>query len=81
MIGLGIIWPLIPVYAVELGAGGTLVGIIIASFNVSRTLFSPFAGRLSDKLGRKNFIARRTCYHRAARPQHGNGITHEHYWV
>ena len=24
MIGLGIIWPLIPVYAVELGAGGCL---------------------------------------------------------
>jgi MFS family permease len=56
MIGLGIIWPLIPVYAVELGAGGTLVGIIIASFNVSKTLFSPFAGRLSDRWGRKNFI-------------------------
>lgn len=56
MIGLGIIWPLIPVYAVKLGAGGFLVGLIIASFNVSRTLFSPFAGRLSDKFGRKNFI-------------------------
>ncbi|HIJ40433.1 MAG TPA: MFS transporter [Deltaproteobacteria bacterium] len=56
MIGLGIIWPLIPVYAVELGAGGFLVGLIIASFNVSRTLFSPFAGRLSDRWGRKKFI-------------------------
>jgi DHA1 family multidrug resistance protein-like MFS transporter len=56
MIGLGIIWPLVPVYAVELGAGGFLVGLIIASFNVSKTLFSPFAGKLSDKWGRKNFI-------------------------
>ncbi len=56
MIGLGIIWPLIPVYAVELGAGGFLVGLIIASFNVSRTLFNPFAGRLSDRWGRKKFI-------------------------
>ncbi len=56
MTGLGIIWPLIPVYAVELGAGGFLVGLIIASFNVSRTLFSPLAGRLSDIWGRKNFI-------------------------
>ena len=56
MIGLGIIWPLIPVYAVELGAGGFLVGLIIASFNVSRTLVSPFAGRLSDRWGRKKFI-------------------------
>lgn len=57
MIGLGIIWPLIPVYAVELGAGGFLVGLIIASFNIARTVFSPFVGRISDKWGRKNFIA------------------------
>jgi MFS family permease len=56
MVGLGIIWPIIPVYAVELGAGGFLVGLIIAAFNISRTLFNPLAGRLSDKLGRKNFI-------------------------
>jgi MFS family permease len=56
MIGLGIIWPLIPVYAVELGAGGVLVGLIIASFNVARAFLNPFSGRLSDRLGRKRFI-------------------------
>lgn len=56
MMGLGIIWPLIPVYAVELGAGGLTVGLIIASFNVSRVIFSPFTGRLSDRFGRKGFI-------------------------
>jgi len=56
MIGLGIIWPLIPVYAVELGAGGFLVGLIIASFNISRTIFSPLAGQISDRWGRKKFI-------------------------
>ena len=56
MIGLGIIWPLIPVYALELGAGGFLVGLIIASFSVSKVLLSPFAGRLSDRWGRKKFI-------------------------
>ena len=57
MTGLGIIWPLIPVYAVELGAGGFLVGVIIASFNIARTIFSPFVGRISDRWGRKKFIA------------------------
>jgi len=56
MIGLGIIWPLVPVYAIELGAGGFLVGLIIASFNVARTISNPFAGRLSDRWGRKPFI-------------------------
>jgi MFS transporter, DHA1 family, multidrug resistance protein len=56
MMGLGIIWPLIPVYAVELGAGGFLVGLIVASFNISRVLLSPFSGAISDKWGRKRFI-------------------------
>ena len=56
MIGLGIIWPLIPAYAVELGAGGFLLGLIIASFNISRSLFNPFAGQLSDRWGRKKFM-------------------------
>jgi MFS family permease len=57
MTGLGIIWPLVPVYAVQLGAGGLQVGLIIASFNLARTLSNPLAGRLSDRWGRKPFIA------------------------
>lgn len=56
MTGLGIIWPLVPVYALELGATGFLVGLILSSFNISRTLFSPLVGQLSDKFGRKSFI-------------------------
>ena len=57
MVGLGIVWPLIPIYAVELGAGGFLVGMVIASYSISRTIFSPFTGRISDRWGRKTFIA------------------------
>ena len=57
MIGLGIVWPLVPVYAMELGAGGLQIGLIIASFNLARTFFNPVAGRLSDRWGRKSFIA------------------------
>jgi MFS family permease len=56
MIGLGIIWPLVPVYAVELGASGFQVGLIIATFNIARTVFNPISGRLSDHWGRKPFI-------------------------
>jgi MFS transporter, DHA1 family, multidrug resistance protein len=55
-IGLGILWPLVPVYALELGATGFQVGMIIASFNIARTLMNPVAGRLSDRWGRKRFI-------------------------
>jgi MFS family permease len=57
MVGLGIIWPLIPVYAVEIGAGGLQVGLIIAAFNVARSGANPIVGRFSDRWGRKPFIA------------------------
>jgi MFS family permease len=56
MMGLGIVWPLVPIYAVELGASGFQVGVIIAAFNVGRTCFNPIAGRFSDRWGRKPFI-------------------------
>ena len=56
MIGLGIIWPLVPVLAVNFGARGVQIGLIIASFNIARSLFNPVAGRLSDRLGRKPFM-------------------------
>lgn len=56
MVGLGIIWPLLPVLATQMGAGGFVIGLLFAGFNVSRTLCSPFVGRFSDKMGRKNFI-------------------------
>ncbi len=56
MIGLGIIWPLVPLIAVDLGASGIQVGVIIAGFNVSRSLSNPFVGRLSDHIGKKNFV-------------------------
>ena len=48
MIGLGIIWPLVPVMAVALGAGGIQIGLIIASFNIARRFSNPFVGKMSD---------------------------------
>lgn len=54
--GVGIVVPLLPVYAHDLGAGGFFIGLIFGSFSLSRTAFLPFFGRLSDKKGRKPFI-------------------------
>ena len=54
--GVGIVVPLLPIYAMELGASGIYVGLIFGSFSLSRTLLLPFFGRLSDKRGRKPFI-------------------------
>lgn len=57
LLGIGIIIPVMPVFATELGASGFAVGMIIAAFSISRGLLQPVVGNLSDKWGRKNFLA------------------------
>ncbi|MEW5909161.1 MAG: MFS transporter [Thermodesulfobacteriota bacterium] len=57
VMGVGIVVPLLPVYAHDLGASGLYIGLIFGSFSLSRTLFLPYFGRLSDRKGRKPFIA------------------------
>lgn len=54
--GVGIVVPLLPIYARDLGASGLYIGLIFGSFSLSRTFFLPYFGRLSDKKGRKPFI-------------------------
>ena len=56
MLGVGIISPLLPLYAENLGATGIWLGIIFSSFSISRTIFMPIIGRLSDRSGRKLFL-------------------------
>lgn len=56
MLGVGIIAPLLPLYAENLGATGIWLGIIFAGFSVSRAIFMPIIGRLSDRSSRKLFI-------------------------
>ena len=48
--------PLLPVYAHDLGAGGLYIGLMFGAFSISRTLFLPYFGRLSDEKGRKPLI-------------------------
>jgi MFS family permease len=63
MVGMGIIWPIMPIYALQLGAGGAELGLIIAAFNLARSVFNPVVGKLSDRLGRKPFmLAGLFCY-------------------
>jgi MFS transporter, DHA1 family, multidrug resistance protein len=56
LLGIGIIVPVMPVFAVSLGAGGLALGMIIAAFSVSRGLMQPLVGSLSDRWGRKRFM-------------------------
>ena len=53
LVGFGIVLPLIPFYASELGAGPTAVGAIIASYSAMQFLLAPAWGRLSDRVGRR----------------------------
>ncbi|QTA83392.1 Major facilitator superfamily transporter [Desulfonema limicola] len=54
--GVGIVVPLLPVYAHTLGGSGLYIGLIFGSFSLSRTFFLPYFGRSSDKRGRKPYI-------------------------
>lgn len=56
MVGLGIIAPLMPIYARSLGATGIWLGVILAGFSLSRIIFMPLVGKLSDRRGRKIFL-------------------------
>jgi MFS family permease len=56
VMGVGIVVPLLPVYAHDLGANGIYIGLIFGAFSLSRTFFLPFFGRRSDRHGRKPFI-------------------------
>lgn len=56
LLGIGIIVPVMPVFAASLGAGGLALGFIIASFSITRGLCQPLVGNLSDRWGRKGFL-------------------------
>ncbi len=54
--GVGIVVPILPVYANDLGASGIYIGLIFGSFSLSRSILLPYFGSLSDRKGRKPFI-------------------------
>jgi len=56
MLGVGIISPLLPLYAENLGATGIWLGIIFSGFSISRAILMPIIGRLSDRSGRKSLL-------------------------
>jgi len=56
ILGVGIVTPLLPVFAHDLGAGGFCISLIFGSFSLSRTIFLPIFGQMSDIKGRKPFI-------------------------
>ncbi|HEX6250227.1 MAG TPA: MFS transporter [Gemmatimonadaceae bacterium] len=56
MVGLLMVLPLLPYYAVELGAGGLGIAVLVSSFTGAQLLSAPLWGRFSDRYGRKPAI-------------------------
>ena len=53
LIGFGLVIPVLPIYAEDLGAAALTIGLIEASFSGAQFFFAPFWGALSDRMGRK----------------------------
>jgi DHA1 family multidrug resistance protein-like MFS transporter len=54
--GVGLVIPVMPAYLKIFGAAGQALGFIIAIMAFAQFIFSPVAGNLSDRHGRKNLI-------------------------
>ena len=50
-IGFGIIAPLLPQYAASFNASATAVAAVVSAFGLTRLLFAPLSGRLTNRLG------------------------------
>ncbi|KEQ26703.1 MFS transporter [Paenibacillus tyrfis] len=56
MVGMGLIIPILPKFITEFGASGQDMGYLVAAVGVTQLVFSPIAGEMSDKYGRKIMI-------------------------
>jgi DHA1 family multidrug resistance protein-like MFS transporter len=55
-LGFGVVIPIIPFYMESMGAGGTELGLLVASYAVMRLICAPIWGSISDKVGRKPIL-------------------------
>lgn len=53
MVGFGIIIPVLPFYAEQLGASPFQLGLLMAVYSIMQFIFAPMWGRVSDRVGRK----------------------------
>ncbi len=56
MLGLIIIFPLLPFYATRLGASAAMIGALVAAFSVAQLVSAPAWGWMSDRYGRRPAI-------------------------
>ena len=56
MLGVGIVAPLMAIYAESFGATGFMLGMVFSVFSIARTIFSTPAGKLGDSIGKKPLL-------------------------
>ncbi len=56
LLGFGLIIPILPTYAKELGATDAEYGLIISVYSLLNFVFTPFLGAYSDRIGRRPII-------------------------
>lgn len=56
IIGFGMILPLLPGTADQLGSSPTAIGVLVGAYSALQFLFAPLWGRLSDRIGRRPII-------------------------
>ncbi|GGK96373.1 putative transporter [Sphaerisporangium melleum] len=56
MLGLGLVLPVLPVYAATFGAGPAQIGVLVGLFALMRLATSPFCGRLGVRFGERRVL-------------------------
>jgi MFS family permease len=56
LLAMGMLLPVLPLYATSLGAGNAAVGVAVAATTPAAALLQPFVGRLADRRGRRPLL-------------------------
>ena len=56
LIGFGIVVPVLPFLAKQLGASAIALGVLVAAYSAAQFALAPFWGRLSDRIGRRRVM-------------------------
>ncbi len=56
LVGFGIVLPLLPFYATDLGAAGLQVGLLVTVYSAVQLVMAPLWGRISDRFGRRRVL-------------------------